>query len=99
MEKESKNDDLLGNKRISNDSKSGDLFEYYSKNKKLKTQENEEEIKDTLKSKNNTNKNELSKNLVENCFNNFINGNTEELIHNYSALTQQFYESMKKIII
>jgi hypothetical protein len=50
----------------------------------------------TIKSKENeiiesTNSNDMKK-VIDDCFNDFINGNTNKLYENYNLLKQKFYE-------
>ena len=43
---------------------------------------------------NNNDNNESMKKLVDECFNDFIKGETNKLIENYNLLKQKFYESI-----
>ena len=45
---------------------------------------------DEVKEKNKTNS-EMDK-LIDDCFNDFMNGNTNKLFENYNLLKQKFYE-------
>ena len=60
------------------------LIENNNSNKmKIKSKENE-----IIES---TNSNDM-KELIDDCFNDFINGNTNKLYENYNLLKQKFYE-------
>ena len=43
---------------------------------------------------NNNDNNDSMKKLVDECFNDFIKGETNKLIENYNLLKQKFYESI-----
>ena len=51
---------------------------------------NEEDIKED----NNSIKSDMNK-LIDDCFDDFINGKTNNLIENYNLLKQKFYEAIE----
>ena len=52
----------------------------------------EEKNKDEKNMTPENNKNNEMKRIIDDCFNDFINGNTNKLLENYNLLKQKFYE-------